>query len=177
MKNLILILIFSVCGSAVYSQEEFKEFYYPPKSKLFDPRHYFETLQYYNKELDLLNPISAKDSADKANVYYLRGRCKFELTDKRGATEDMDLAIALNPKQESFFYYRGLANHWLKRYDKAIENYDQAIKLNPKKMAYYLNRGFVKFLLGNTDAACYDFSKAGEFGSFEIYAIIKEYCN
>ena len=155
----------------------FKEFYYPPTSKLFDSRHYFTTLQYYNDELAAMNLVTAKDSADKANIYYLRGRCKFELTDKRGATEDLTLAIELFSKQESFYYYRGLSNHWLKRYAKAKLDYDKAIKLNPTKMAYYVNRGFVKYLTGDLDAACYDFSKAGENGSFEIYEVIKEYCN
>ena len=159
------------------SQKEFKEFYYPPQNKLFDPRHYFETLQYYNKELDAMSLKTSKDSSDKANIYYLRGRCKFELTDKRGAVEDLGMAINLYSKQESFYYYRGLAYHWLKQYAPAIADYDAAINLNSKTMSYYLNRGFAKYLSGNTDGACYDFSKAGEFGSFEIYAIIKEYCN
>ncbi len=90
---------------------------------------------------------------------------------------DLDQAIALNPKQESFWYYRGLAHHWLKHYDLALADYDEAIYLNSKKMGYYINRGFIKHLLGNKDEACYDFSKAGENGSFDIYEIIKEYCN
>ena len=30
------------------AQNPFKEWYYPPQSKLFEPRHYFKTLQYYN---------------------------------------------------------------------------------------------------------------------------------
>ena len=176
--NAIILLILMIApASGQKKGNEFKEFYYPPASKMFDARHYFETLQYYNDELAAMKLVTAKDSADKANVYYLRGRCKFELTDKRGATEDLTQAITLFSKQESFYYYRGLANHWLKRYEKAKADYDKAIKLNPNKMAYYVNRGFVKYLSGDLDAACYDFSKAGENGSFEIYGVIKEYCN
>jgi len=176
MRALIIVFMLIPMANSV-AQNPFKEWYYPPQSKLFEPRHYFKTLQYYNNELESMHPVTAKDSADKANVYYLRGRCKFELTDKRGATMDLDLAIALNPKQESFWYYRGLAHHWLKHFDLALADYDKAIELNPRKMGYYLNRGFIKHLTGKSDAACYDFSKAGETGSFDIYEIIKEYCN
>ena len=176
MRALILMFMLIPMANSL-AQNPFKEWYYPPQSKLFEARHYFKTLQYYNEELELLIPKTAKDSADKANIYYLRGRCKFELTDKRGATMDLDQAIALNPKQESFWYYRGLAHHWLKHYDLALADYDEAIYLNSKKMGYYINRGFIKHLLGNKDEACYDFSKAGENVSFDIYEIIKEYCN
>ncbi|MBL4735635.1 MAG: tetratricopeptide repeat protein [Flavobacteriales bacterium] len=180
MKRYIYVLflvILIIAPAAGQKGNEFKEFYYPPASKLFDARHYFKTLQYYNDELAMMKLKSAKDSADMANVYYLRGRCKFELTDKRGAMEDLTVAIELFSRQESFYYYRGLANHWLKRYAEAMADYDKAIKLNPRKMSYYLNRGFVKYLSGDLDAACYDFSKAGENGSFEVYEVIKEYCN
>lgn len=177
IKRIILLLVIYTVASKIHAQKDFKEFYYPPKNKLFAPEHYFKTLQYYNKELKEMKLETKKDSIDKANVYYLRGRCKFELTDKRGASEDLTSAIDLHPTQESFYYYRGLAFHWLKRYDEAILNYDTAVSLNSEKMDYYVNRGFAKYLSGKNDAACYDFSKAGEFGSFEIYAIIREYCN
>jgi len=177
ISRVLLFIAITIIAFDVQAQKEFKEFYYPPKNKLFAPQHYFKTLQYYNKELMEMKLLTKKDSIDKANVYYLRGRCKFELTDKRGASEDLALAITLHPTQESFYYYRGLAFHWLKRYNEAIADYDSAIKLNSQKMDYYVNRGFAKHLSGKSDAACYDFSKAGEFGSFEIYAIIRDYCN
>lgn len=175
--NIVLILILTIAPAAGQKNIGLKEFYYPPASKLFDARHYFKTLQYYNDELAAMTIKTAKDSADMANIYYLRGRCKFELTDKRGASDDLTLAITFYSKQESFYYYRGLSNHWLKRYEMAMVDYNKAIELNPNKMAYYVNRGFIKYLSGDLDAACYDFSKAGEQGSFEIYEAIKNYCN
>ena len=178
MKKLILIIgIAAVSFLQVLGQKGLKEFYYPPQSKLFDPKHYFKTLQYYNEELAALELKTRKDSVDKANIFYLRGRCKFELTDKRGTIEDMTKAIGLHGEQESYYYYWALAQHWLKRYNEAIADYNQAIALNPAKFAYYINRGFCKHLAGDNDKACYDFSKAGELGSFEIYEIIREYCN
>ena len=178
MKKIgLIIIIAAVSFLQVKGQKGLKEFYYPPQSKLFDPRHYFKTLQYYNEELAALQLKTEKDSVDKANIYYLRGRCKFELTDKRGAIEDMTQAITLHNKQESYYYYRALVHHWLKQYNDAINDYNSAITLNPDKFAYYINRGFCMHLAGDNDKACYDFSKAGELGSFEIYGIIKEYCN
>jgi tetratricopeptide (TPR) repeat protein len=177
MNRILLFVFAATMVIPAMAQKGLKEFYYPPQSKLFDPRHYFKTLQYYNEELASIQPLTKKDSVDKANIYYLRGRCKFELTDKRGAIEDMTLAIALNKEQESYYYYRALAQHWLKRFNEAIDDYNQAILLNPGKYSYYINRGFCKHLSGNEDKACYDFSKAGELGSFDIYEIIKEYCN
>ena len=175
--NIVLLVIFMIATGAAQKDIGLKEFYYPPASKLFDARHYFKTLQYYNDEIAAMKVTTSKDSADLANIYYLRGRCKFELTDKRGASDDLTLAIQFFNKQESFYYYRGLSNHWLKRYDMALADYNKAIELNPNKMAYYVNRGFVKYLDGDLNAACYDFSKAGENGSFEIYQVIKDYCN
>ena len=109
---------------------------------------------------------TAIDASRKATVYYLRGRSKFELTDKRGAVLDFDLAVSLDSAKPAYYYYRGLAHHCLKHYSDAIENYDLAINLNSKKMKYYLNRWYVKFLSDTVDGACYDFIKSGELGLF-----------
>ena len=170
----VLCLIFFVLPS--FSQKKVVDFFHVPKA-IFDPKNYFETIQYYNQELDSMSTTTSIDSSRKAAVYYLRGRSKFELTDKRGAILDFDMAVSLDPAKPAYYYYRGLAHHWLKHYSDAIENYDMAVKLNPDKMHYYLNRGYVKFLSDDIDDACYDFSKAGELGLFEAYELIKEYCN
>ena len=155
--SLWLIIILNLCSALPsFSQKEVVDFFYVPKA-IFDPKNYFETIQYYNQELDSMSTNTAIDSSRKATVYYLRGRSKFELTDKRGAVLDFDLAVSLDSHKPA--------------------NYDMAVKLKPDKMHYYLNRGYVKFLSDNLDGACYDFSKAGELGLFEAYELIKEYCN
>ena len=170
---MICIILFALPS---FSQKKVLDFFHVPEA-IFDPKNYFETIQYYNQELDSMPINTAIDSSRKATVYYLRGRSKFELTDKRGAVLDFDLAVALDSSKPAYYYYRALAHHWLKHYSDAIENYDMAVKLKPDKMHYYLNRGYVKFLSDDIDAACYDFSKAGELGLFEAYELIREYCN
>lgn len=176
-RILICVIILNLCSALPsFSQKKVVDFFYVPEA-IFDPKNYFETIQYYNQELDSMSTNTGLDSSRKATVYYLRGRSKFELTDKRGAVLDFDLAVSLDSAKPAYYYYRGLAHHWLKHYSDAIENYDMAVKLKPDKMHYYLNRGYVKFLLDDLDGACYDFSKAGELGLFEAYELIKEYCN
>ena len=179
-RTLICVIILSMCSLCntlpSFSQKRAADLFHVPAA-IFDPKNYFETVQYYNQELDSMPLSTAIDSSRKAAVYYLRGRSKFELTDKRGALLDFDLAVSLDTANPAYYYYRGLAHHWLKHYPDAVENYDMAVKLKSDKMEYYLNRGYVKLLSDDTDGACYDFSKAGELGLFKAYELIKEYCN
>ena len=67
--NIVLLLVFMIAPASGQKDIGLKEFYYPPANKLFDARHYFETLQYYNEELASMTLKTAKDSADKANIY------------------------------------------------------------------------------------------------------------
>ena len=62
----LLLILLIIAPASGQKDIGLKEFYYPPASKLFDARHYFQTLQYYNNELAVMTLKTAKDSADMA---------------------------------------------------------------------------------------------------------------
>ena len=109
--------------------------------------------------------------------YFKSGNVKYELDDYRGAIQDYNKAIELNPKDEIAYYNRGNAKSKLEDYHGAIQDYNKAIELNPNDKDAYNFRGIAKFKLGDTNGACLDFSKAGELGLEKAYEAIKRLCN
>jgi tetratricopeptide (TPR) repeat protein len=63
------------------------------------------------------------------------------LSNNQKAINDYDQAIALNPKDASFFVSRGAVYASLNEYQKAINDYDQAIALDPKNAEVFVDRG------------------------------------
>ena len=78
----LFLIVMIIAPAAGQKGNEFKEFYYPPASKLFDARHYFETLQYYNDELAIMqlktaiatgsSPTGTQDCLDKPVLSMLK---------------------------------------------------------------------------------------------------------
>lgn len=110
-------------------------------------------------------------------LYNNRGIAKGKLQAYRGAIQDYNKAIELNPNFYEVFYYSGLVKANLKDFRGAIKDYDKTIELNPNHTSTYYRRGLVKIILQQIDSGCLDLSKAGELGYGEAYEAIKEYCN
>ncbi len=117
-----------------------------------------------------------KNSPDEKS-YCNRGYAKHNLGDYRGAIQDYNKAIQLNPDYANAYYNRGIAKARLGDYRGAIQDYNKAIQLNPDDAEAYNNRGGAKFLLGDKNGACLDWSKAWELGNLNAYDFIKKYCN
>ncbi|MEA5532191.1 tetratricopeptide repeat protein, partial [Dolichospermum sp. UHCC 0684] len=59
------------------------------------------------------------------------------LGDVKGAVEDYNQALRLNPNQGEAYYNRGLARKILGDLEGAIEDYNQALRLNPNQGEAY----------------------------------------
>ncbi len=85
--------------------------------------------------------------SQKANFY--RGNNHYAKKEYDKAIELYKKAIAINPKDTSFYYNLGLAYYEKKEYDKAIESYNKAIAINPKDADFeYLrkDKDFLKLI-------------------------------
>jgi len=123
----------------------------------------------------LLIPLLAL--AQTAEDYLGKGMAKAEKGDWKGALQDFNKAIELNPKYAIAYVVRGLGKEGLSDYRGAIQDFNKAIELNPNYATAYSNRGTAKLKLGQKDSGCLDLSKAGELGLSDAYDRIKQYCN
>jgi len=93
-------------------------------------------------------------------AYEQRANAKDALGDKRGALDDYDKAIELNPLNAETFNNRGNTEDDLGNHNQAIEDYNKAIKLNPKYTDAYYNRGIAKYSISDFKGAIEDYNVA-----------------
>jgi len=116
-------------------------------------------------------------SQSDATDYIIKGNAKLKLKDYKGAMQDYNKAIDLDPEYKIAYFGRGTAKVKLKDYSGAIKDYNKAIDLDPEFKNAYYGRGIAKYRLKDINGACLDWSKAGELGLEKAYDRIKEYCN
>ena len=69
--------------------------------------------------------------AKTAEDYLESGNTKYNQQDYKGAIQDYNKAIELNPSDAEAYNNRGNAKDILKDYRGAIQDYNKAIELNP----------------------------------------------
>jgi tetratricopeptide (TPR) repeat protein len=69
------------------------------------------------------------------------------------ALQELDAAVALDPKQPNTYFMRAAAYDAKKDYDKAIADLDEAIRLDASRGDFYLLRGLVFSQKGELDRA------------------------
>ena len=109
------------------------------------------------------------------NAYNNRGTTEVLLKNYKGAIEDFNQAIKLNPKNAESYINRGTARDYLKDYKREIEDFNKGIELDSKNGYAYLMRGLANISLRQKSKGCLDFSKAGELGNKVAYEFIKRY--
>ncbi len=145
-------------------------YYFTERSKV-----YF-ALKEYSKALQDINMSYDLDPKDfNADSYFDRSRIKSLLNDNLGAIKDIDAAIKLNIKNDTYYFVKGIYLSQLGDDYGAIKQYDKAIEINTKDADYYINRGWSK-LKSNPSEACADWSRAGEMGRYDAYDLIKKHC-
>ncbi len=146
------------------------------KDKLFTRTYYevpykdfvdfFASINVIKPDFDVENPASFAD-------FYKRGVLRFERDNFKGALEDFNNAIQLEPENRFMMLYAYLGNtqHEMENYPAAIRSYDKAILFEPvdpsQKSAWvrvYYNRGVSKFLMEKKEDACKDMNKAKKLG-------------
>lgn len=94
--------------------------------------------------------------------FFIKGFEKAESGNLRGAIDDYNIAIGINPKNSKAYFNRGIAKHKLGNYNGAIEDFNKSIELDSNFSRFYVNRGATKVLLRDYEGAVMDFNKAIE---------------
>ena len=93
----------------------------------------------------------------------------------KGAIEDFNTSINLQPKNELFYKQRASTKTMLKDYNGAISDCDEAISIKYDYDKAYALRGILKIEMGEI-SGCKDLEKAGEYGYHNAPIFLKKYC-
>jgi tetratricopeptide (TPR) repeat protein len=104
-----------------------------------------------------------------AMAFFERGLAKEKAGDNKGAFENYDQSIKLDPNFANAYYGRGLAKSNLKDDKGAIADYNQAIKLNPDYSEVYNNRGSAKDDLKDYQGAIADYTESIRLKNPELH--------
>lgn len=118
-----------------------------------------------------MKSLFAKDT----ELSYIKGIEKYELQDYKGAIEDYNKAIDVNPNHPWAYNDRGEAKRKLNDYTGAIEDHTISIENYPSHAAGYILRGYAKYKLGDKHGAFSDWNKAGELGEEDAYYLINSF--
>lgn len=102
----------------------------------------------------------ALSSADRASIYYNRGRAFRAKGDRERAIADFSEAISLNPDDAYAYHARGGCYSEDGDQDRAIADYSEAIRLKPDAAEPFNNRGNSYAAKGEEDLAIADYSEA-----------------
>ena len=139
--------------------------------KLFTDGEYSEAVVYYDKVI-IVNP-------ELTEAYIKRGYSKYKLDNFKGAVDDYNAALELEPNIANVYYWRAQAKSKLpnsildanshkqpydihRRTKEAIKDYDTAIKLDPNIAIFYRDRGAAKSKMYEYQSAIEDYTKAIE---------------
>lgn len=116
---------------------------------------YKEALKCFNKA------IMMRD--DQSDYYYWRALARKHLKQFRGAVNDFNKAVELNPETFNIleiYNERGMSYGYLTEYENALLDFNKAIELKPQCAEYYDNRGITYFNMKEYQKAVDDFDMA-----------------
>ncbi|MBD6617102.1 tetratricopeptide repeat protein [Komarekiella sp. 'clone 1'] len=109
-----------------------------------------------------VTPTISPTTEMSAKNFYDRGLEKSTKKDHKGAIEDFNEVLRLDPNFTLAYYKRGDARSALKDYKGGIEDLNQYIRINPKDANSYVSRGWAYYNLYNYKQATIDYNKAIE---------------
>ncbi|WP_460205504.1 tetratricopeptide repeat protein [Scytonema sp. NUACC21] len=108
------------------------------------------------------------------SVYFLnRGRYRFQRKDYKGAIEDFNQAIILNPNNANAYYNRGLLLRELGDALSAVLDFDRALQLNPRHANAYFHRAGARYGIGDESGTIQDLQLAAKL--FQLQGDTKGY--
>ena len=110
----------------------------------------------YAQAIEQFN-ILAKLDTNAHWTYFYRGIAKFNLGDLRGAKQDFDRSLRINPIFTNGYHYRAITESRLGEYDQALDDLENAISLRPGNTGLYFSRGVTYFLSQRFEDAIKDF--------------------
>ncbi len=112
----------------------------------------------YSLAIENFNVLSQLDTADYW-TFFFRGIAKYNLGDLRGAKNDFDRSVRINPVFTNGYHYRGITESRFGNYDQALSDLQRAIDLRPGFVSLYFSRGVTYFLAQQFDKAIHDFDR------------------
>ncbi|KYC44100.1 hypothetical protein WA1_02880 [Scytonema hofmannii PCC 7110] len=104
-----------------------------------------------------------KSNLNNSVDFLNRGRDRFQRGDYKGAVEDFNQAIVLNPNDANAYYHRGLLLHKLGDNLNAVLNFDRALQLNPRYADAYFRRAGARYNIGDRPGTIQDLQLAAKF--------------
>jgi tetratricopeptide (TPR) repeat protein len=104
-----------------------------------------------------------------AMAFFDRGLAKEKAGDYKGAFENYDQSIKLNPNFANAYHGRGVSKKNLGDNQRAIADFNQAIKLKSDYAEAYYNRGFAKNDLKDYQGAIADYTESIRLKNPELY--------
>jgi len=147
---IVVCVLFMACMSDLYAQYDKDMFYYRGRRALADGK--------YAQAIENFNVLTQLDTADYW-TFFFRGIAKYNLGDIRGARQDFDRSVRINPVFTSGYHYRGITESRYGNYDQALADLQKAIDLRPGEVGLYFSRGVTYFLSQQFDKAVGDFDK------------------
>ena len=141
LKLLTVTLLQILFVTSVFSQYNFNTFL--TKAKLnIDNKNYTEAITNLN--------ICILAQPNNNEVYFLRGACKFSLSDNIGAEEDFTRALSIySPVFDEASRYRSIVRYQLGNYSGALDDINKVIENQKNNPVLYVERAF--YLLANND--------------------------
>ena len=151
MKYIIVSVLLLAAGShGLHAQYDKEVFFMRGRQALAEGR--------YSAAIENFNILERLDTSDYWN-YFFRGIAKYNLGDVRGARNDFDRSVSINPVFTNGYHYRGIATSRFGDYEAALEDIQHAIDLRPGNIGLYFSRGVTYFLSQQFDKAVKDFDK------------------
>ncbi len=115
--------------------------------------------EFVNTKYDYWKSIDEK-FVDNDVYTFDRGKEKLRVKDYKGALEELNKAIEMNPNDVTSLNLRALTKFELGKGQEALEDYDKVVALNPKAFFVYSNRANAKLLLKDYTGAIADLDMA-----------------
>ena len=144
------VLLMSAGLQGLYAQYDKDVFYMRGRQALAEGR--------YSTAIENFNVLARLDTNDYWN-YFFRGIAKYNLGDIRGAKNDFDRSVRINPVFTNGYHYRGITSSRFGDYETALADLQHAIDLRPGNVGLYFSRGVTYFLSQQFDKAVKDFDK------------------
>lgn len=146
----MICVLFAACMGDLWAQYDKDAFYYRGRRALADGK--------YAQAIENFNILTQLDTADYW-TFFFRGIAKYNLGDIRGARQDFDRSVHINPVFTSGYHYRGITESRYGNYDQALADLQHAIDLRPGEIGLYFSRGVTYFLSQQFESAVKDFDK------------------
>ncbi len=108
--------------------------------------------------------------------YYLRSQAALHGRQYQRALDDIDLAIRMNPQEETYPIEKATINMRIGRFAEALVSLDAALVLNPENGDAYRMKGFCLIQTGDPEKGCENLRRAVVLGDEVAGSLLEKHC-